>query len=77
MRDPNSAFEAEYLGHYAAAVAAFRASRSGANERLAGMVLSDLMDGVVHNAARRGMLGSEELKQELIRLVRAYLMISD
>ncbi|AMS39439.1 MULTISPECIES: TetR/AcrR family transcriptional regulator [Aminobacter] len=77
MRDPNSAFEAEYLGHYTAAVAAYRTSRSGANERVAGMVLSDLMDGVVHNAARRGLLGSEELKQELIRLVRAYLTVAD
>ena len=76
-RDPHSAFEAEYIGHYAAAVEAYRASAEGASNRIMAMILSDVMDGVIHNAARRGMLGSAELKQELVRLLCTYLAASD
>lgn len=76
-RDPHSVFEAEYVGHYAAAVSAYRASKEGASNRIMAMILSDVMDGVIHNAARRGMLGSAELRRELVRLLRIYLTTPD
>ncbi len=66
-------FEARYLGLYRMAVAHYRpAGRSGETELVA-QVLSSAVEGVVHNAARRGMLASAEMQRELVDLICAYL----
>ncbi|HTS25224.1 MAG TPA: TetR/AcrR family transcriptional regulator [Bryobacteraceae bacterium] len=64
-------FEAEYLRLYEGLIAGGEpASTSGA---MAAQVLSSAIAGVIHDAARRGALTSPILKQELVRLVSAYL----
>lgn len=75
--DPHSAYEREYLGHYAAAVARYRQHRTGATDETVAMIISDAVDGIIHNAARRGMLGSPDVKRELVRMLRFYLASSD
>lgn len=73
FRDPHSAFEQEYLGYFRAAAAKYRMKRKPASDRIRGMVISDAIDGVVHNAARRGTLQTAEVRSELVRLITAYL----
>jgi AcrR family transcriptional regulator len=67
-------FESEYLNLYTKLIEA--SERSGANRRseLRAHVLSSAIEGVVHDAARTGTLGSLALKQELVHLVDAYLI---
>ncbi|MEZ2127942.1 MULTISPECIES: TetR/AcrR family transcriptional regulator [unclassified Sinorhizobium] len=72
-RNPNSEFEIEYLAYYARAVATYRKRQPNAADHLAALVISDAIDGVIHNAARRGRLGDPALQNELIRLVSPYL----
>lgn len=72
-RDPNSEFEVEYLAYYAQAVAACRKRLPRETDRTVALVMSDAIDGVIHNAARRGMLGDAVLQGELVRLVGLYL----
>lgn len=72
-RNPNSAFEIEYLGYYAEAVAIYRNHQPRRTDQTAALIISDAIDGVIHNAARRGMLGSPTVQSELIRLVSLYL----
>lgn len=72
-RNPNSAFEVEYLAYYAAAVAAYRKRRPNAADRTAALVISDAIDGVIHNAARRGALQDPAIQDELVRLISLYL----
>lgn len=69
--DPNSVFEQEYLGLYAAAIAAHMTA--GTKGRTAALIVSDAIDGIIHNAARRGELQSPKVRQEMIVLVHAYL----
>lgn len=76
FRDPNSVFETEYIQCYVRAVMTLRSDLQEAEAQLIAIVLSDALDGVVHNAARRGTLGSPELRQELIKLMTVYLMPS-
>ncbi|TPM37176.1 TetR/AcrR family transcriptional regulator [Mesorhizobium sp. B2-3-4] len=71
--NPNSEFEIEYLGYYEEAVAACRNGRRGEADRTAALIISDAIDGVIHNAARRGMLADPLVQSELIRLVSLYL----
>jgi hypothetical protein len=67
-------FEREYMARYQAIVAAFRQRDEGGGPvEIAAQVLSSAVEGVIHNAARRGMLQSPELRQELVLLVSAYL----
>lgn len=73
FRDPHSAFEKEYLGYFVAAAAKYRATRKAAADRTTGMIISDAIDGVVHNAARRGTLQTAEVRNELVRLITAYM----
>lgn len=70
--DQNSRFEDEYLGLFAKAAGAYLGKR-GDDAMTSGMVLSDVMDGVIHNAARRGQLQSPAVQAELLRLLRGYL----
>lgn len=72
FRDPTSAFEIEYLSHFSRVVAAYRQGSAAEIETM-GQILSDAIDGIIHNAARRGALGSEAVRGELTRLVRRYL----
>jgi len=73
FRNPEDAFEKEYLACYRSWVAAYRGNRGGASDEAVAIILSDAIDGIVHNAARRGTLQSGAVKTELIRLVRAYM----
>lgn len=72
-RDPGSAFEVAYLSHYAAAVAAFRGRPPCPDDHIAARIISDAMDGVIHNAARRGAIGDPALEAGLTRLIALYL----
>lgn len=73
FRDPHSAFEKEYLGYFRAAAAKYRMGKAGAPDRIIGMIASDAVDGIVHNAARRGTLQTAEVRNELVRMVGLYL----
>jgi AcrR family transcriptional regulator len=66
-------FHAEYLRRYRVVITAHRNRRGGAADGFAAQVLSSAVEGVIHNAARRGTLKLPELKQELRKLVCCYL----
>jgi AcrR family transcriptional regulator len=66
-------FQSEYLRLYSIVIAAYRNRQGSAADGVAAQVLSSAIEGVVHNAARRGMLKSPELKRELTILVYGYL----
>jgi AcrR family transcriptional regulator len=69
-RIAHDSFRAEYLSRYTAAIAPYR--RIAKRQRVA-EVLSSAIEGVIHNAARRGQLKAPELKRELVALICAYL----
>jgi AcrR family transcriptional regulator len=73
FRDPSSAFETEYLGYFHAAVVKHRINKNGGSDETAAAILSDAIDGVVHNAARRGALQTTPIRNELITMIVAYL----
>ncbi|MGQ4813217.1 TetR/AcrR family transcriptional regulator [Agrobacterium vitis] len=73
FRDPASAFEKEYLGYYSAAVTTYRSGKNDIDNQTAGIVLSDAVDGIVHNAARRGTLQTVDVRNELVRIIQSYL----
>jgi AcrR family transcriptional regulator len=73
FRDPNSAFEKEYLSCYSAAVVKYRRSKERSKDETVGMIISDAIDGVVHNAARRGTLQAAEVRNELVKMITSYL----
>ncbi len=66
-------FEARYLALYAALVSAHRGAGKGSAREMVVQVLSSAVEGVIHNAARRGTLKSPRLRRELVHLVRTYL----
>lgn len=68
-RNPHSEFEIEYLSYYAKAVATYRKRSPTQADHIAGRVLSDAIDGVIHNAARRGALDDPTMQKELVRLI--------
>ena len=70
-RAAHAAFQSRYLEHYAAAVAQYR-RRTKDTETVA-RVLSSAVEGVIHNAARRGMLEAPELQKQLVELICASL----
>jgi AcrR family transcriptional regulator len=72
-RDPHSDFEVAYLARYAEVVAAFRRRPPSPADHVAARVISDAMDGVIHNAARRGAIDDPALQAELTRLISLYL----
>ncbi|UWU16537.1 TetR/AcrR family transcriptional regulator [Rhizobium sullae] len=71
--NPNSTFEVEYLAYYEKAVATYRRRELDMIDRTAALLISDAIDGVIHNAARRGTLRDPAVQSELIRLVSLYL----
>ena len=66
-------FETEYMRRYEALISTSRRARRFAHPSIAAQVLSAAIAGVVHDAARRGTLGSPALKQELVHMITAYL----
>jgi AcrR family transcriptional regulator len=66
-------FEREYSNLYTKLITASKGSSANPRSEVRAHVLSSAIEGVVHDAARRGTLNSLALKQELIRLVDAYL----
>lgn len=72
-RNPNSAFEVEYLSYYAEAVATYRKRQPTPTDHVAARVISDAIDGVIHNAARRGAIDNLAMQTELVRLFTLYL----
>lgn len=73
FRNPNSDFEIEYLSYFAKAIAAYRKRQPNLADQMSGRVLSDAIDGVIHNAARRGGMSDPAMQKELERLVALYL----
>lgn len=70
LRDPHSAFEKTYLGCHARAVAHYRGQKTAsAADALAGTLVSDILDGAIHNAIRRGELASASLRAALVRIL--------
>lgn len=72
-RSAPDAFMSEYLDHYEAIVVRFQSNSEDVGSDIVAKVLSSAVEGVIHNAARRGTLQSPELKQELVTLVSSYL----
>lgn len=72
-RNPNSGFEIEYLAYYADAVSIYRNRQPNKADHITALIISDAVDGVIHNAARRGLLDDTAIQSELIRLVSKYL----
>ncbi|PLP59219.1 TetR family transcriptional regulator [Mesorhizobium loti] len=70
-RNQNSLIERQYLAFYTEAVAAYRPHDKA--PAVVGLVLSDAIDGVIHNAARRGTLREPQIRDELVRMIRLYL----
>lgn len=68
-----SEVERAYLAGFTAAVIRYRGVPDGAQAERAGMVMSDALDGIVHNAARRGQLQDAAMRDELVRLLRLAL----
>ncbi|MBB4006853.1 TetR/AcrR family transcriptional regulator [Allorhizobium taibaishanense] len=77
FRDPESDFEKEYLGYFTALVGKHRKGDEHVSSRTIGVIMSDAVDGVVHNAARRGNLQSAAIRHELVRMMLLYLSSSD
>jgi AcrR family transcriptional regulator len=65
-------FEREYQQLYTRLLAGSERTRSPLNE-IRAQVLSAAIQGVIHDAARRGTVGSPRLKYELMSLSKAYL----
>ncbi|AUH53751.1 TetR family transcriptional regulator [Chromobacterium sp. ATCC 53434] len=65
------AFQDRYLRLYGAIVERHRGPDDG--DGVAAHTLSSAMEGVIHHAARRGLLAAPGLRRELLALVCAYL----
>lgn len=72
-RPMHEAFEADYLRVYEDLVASATPDLSEADVQIAAQVLSAAVAGVTHDAARRGTLGTSQLRKQLIRLMSRYL----
>jgi AcrR family transcriptional regulator len=72
-RHPNHQIEAQYLSLFTQAAAIYGSQSRDVAASTVGLVLSDAIDGVIHNAARRGRLHEPAIRDELVRLVCAYL----
>jgi hypothetical protein len=72
FNESHERFEQEYQQLYTKLLAGCARARSSLDE-LRAQVLSAAIEGVIHNAARRGTVGSPALELELVSLVTAYL----
>jgi AcrR family transcriptional regulator len=66
-------FEKEYWSLYTKLIAPDEPSRANPRSVIRAQVLSAAISGAIHDAARKGTLSSPAFKQELVRLVDAYL----
>lgn len=66
-------FEREYWSLYTKLIAENEVSGASARTVVRAQVLSAAISGAIHDAARRGTLGSPAFEQELVHLVDAYL----
>ena len=76
-RVAHDAFLAEYHAHYKTFVARHRNDRDGPSDDVLAQLLSGAVEGVIHSAARKHVLGSPELKRELVRMICSYLSNAD
>ena len=74
LQAAHEGFEAEYLRRYEMLIASAGAGREAASDQIAAQVLSAAVAGVIHDAAHRGTLSAPAMKQELMHLLRAYLL---
>lgn len=72
-RDQNSEIEAQYLALFTQAATIYGSQDKDTPASTVGLVISDAIDGVIHNAARRGRLHEPALRGELVRLICSYL----
>lgn len=71
--DQNKPIEAQYLSYFTSAAETYQQQKTDVANETMGLIISDAIDGVVHNAARRGMLHKSEIREELIRIISLYL----
>lgn len=71
-RSAHEEFEQQYADFYRQFVVT-TLSRDSARVTVVAVVLASAVEGVVHDAARRDQLGSDDIKLELTRLIMAYL----
>ncbi|MBK0097346.1 TetR/AcrR family transcriptional regulator [Erwinia sp. S63] len=71
-RSAHQEFEQQYAEFYRQFVVT-TLSRDSARATVVAVVLASAVEGVVHDAARRDQLGSDDIKLELQRLIMAYL----
>lgn len=71
-RSAHQEFEQQYAEFYRQFVVT-TLSRDSDRATIMSVVLASAVEGVVHDAARRDQLGSDEIKVELQRLIMAYL----
>lgn len=71
-RSAHEEFEQQYADFYRQFVVT-TLSRDSARVTVVAVVLASAVEGVVHDAARRDQLGSDDIKLELKRLIMAYL----
>lgn len=71
--EQNARVEADYMACFTDIAAAYRGRRGGADDETMGAIISDTIDGVIHNAARRGRLEDPKIRGELVRIIRLYL----
>jgi hypothetical protein len=67
-------FETKYLGRYKAVIVASSKHRGPTSIEIAAQVLSAAVRGVIHEATRRGTLGSPMLRQKTRGLVSGFLL---
>ena len=72
-RNQNIQIEAQYISYYTEAVAMHRQKKTDTSDETIGITISDAIDGVIHNAARRGNLHEPRIRHELVRMIRLYL----
>ncbi|MGY5801128.1 TetR/AcrR family transcriptional regulator [Rhizobium hainanense] len=72
-RSAHDTFLADYQRYYRDFVAIHRRVGSGPSNDVLAQVLSGMVEGVIHNGARKGTLDSPDLKQELVRMICSYL----
>lgn len=71
--DSLNAYEREYIGHYTTIVARLMCHGGPDRAGQVALILSDAIDGVIHNAVRRGNLRCPLLQAELVSLCMRYV----
>jgi len=72
LAGPGEDFERRYLAGFAQLAMRY-AGDSAEDSRVTGTALADCLDGLVHNAARRGITAPDALSRQIIQLVESVL----